>query len=376
LKKKQTTAPDWPLLVLTAGLMAFGWVTLYSASALISESRYGDQYYFLKRQMMWSGIGLAGMLVAFRLNLAWLQRYARLIFVGVVILLGCVLVFGYEVGGSRRWLRIAGLGFQPSEFAKLGLVIILADYLDRKQSRLKEFWPGFVPPMVLMGLVVGLIALEPDLGTPLLIVFVGVGMVFMAGARLAHLAAVALASLPLLYFQIFRVPYRRQRVLAFLDPWSDTQGAAYQLVQSFLALGSGGFWGRGAGESLMKMHYLPESQTDFVFSILGEELGFIGAGSLIAVFALLVYRGFRIAARASNWFEWLLASGISLLLGGQVLINLGVVTGLLPTKGIPLPLISFGGSSLAITLVSIGLLMNVSQRTSSDVLAEGRVRRS
>ncbi|MBI4396074.1 MAG: FtsW/RodA/SpoVE family cell cycle protein, partial [Elusimicrobia bacterium] len=272
--KKAPSRPDLAVFFLTASLLVFGWVVLYSASALVAESRFGDQYYYLKKQMIWSGIGLAGLLIFSRINLKIVQRSARLIYVGMVVLLGLVLLVGHEVGGAKRWLRVAGLGIQPSEFAKLSIVLLLADFLDRKRSKLSEFWSGFVPPMALVGIVLGLIALERDLGTPLLISLVSVGMIFLAGARYLHLIGIALAALPLLYFALFHVAYRRQRLFAFLDPWKDARGTGYQLVQSLLALGSGGFWGRGSGESTIKMYYLPESQTDFVFSIFGEEFGF------------------------------------------------------------------------------------------------------
>jgi len=368
-RKKTTAGADWVLLAITASLLVFGWIMLYSASALVADSRYGDQYFYVKKQVLWSCIGFAGMLIGMRMNLRFLQSNARLIFGGVLALLVLVLIVGHEVGGSKRWLRIAGIGFQPSEFAKLGLVIALADYLDRKQSRLHDFWKGFLPPTLLLGATTALIALEPDLGTPMLMTLVGVGMMFLAGVRVRHLIVMALAAMPVLYWQIFHVGYRRHRILAFLDPWKDPQGVAYQLVQSFLALGSGGFWGRGSGDSVIKMHYLPESQTDFIFAIIGEELGFVGSAAVTGAFFFLAYRSFHIALRASHWFETLLAAGISLILGGQAMINLGVVTGLLPTKGIPLPFISFGGSSLVLTLFSVGLLLNVSRRMGTPVLA-------
>lgn len=373
--KKTASAPDNLIFFLTVVLLVLGWVTLYSASALVAENRYGDQYFFLKKQIMWSAIGMVGLVLSTRVNLRFIQKNARFILGGVLVSLVLVLILGHEVGGARRWLRIAGIGFQPSEFAKLGLVIALADYLDRKQSKLKEFWTGFMPPMAMLGAVVFLIALEPDLGTPMLIVLVGVGLIYLAGARLGHLFLLFLAGLPVLYYEVFHVAYRRQRILAFLDPWRDTQGAAYQLIQSFLALGSGGFWGKGPGESVIKMYYLPESQTDFIFSILGEEWGFIGTATLTAIFFLLAFRGFGIATRAANWFETLLAAGVSLLLGGQAAINLCVVTGLFPTKGIPLPFISFGGSSLVLTLISVGLLLNVSRRAHNPSLLTQKRRR-
>ncbi len=373
-KRSSKRAPDWAVLFLTMLLLVIGWVALYSASAVVADAKYGDQYFFVKKQLMWSVIGLAGMFIAMRMELKFLQRHARNIFVVVLAMLVAVLIVGHEVGGARRWLRIAGIGFQPSEFAKLGLILVLADYLDRKQSRLGDFWRGFMPPMVLLGLVTALIALEPDLGTPMLIVMTGVGMIFLAGAKLRHLFILALLAAPVLYYEVFHVAYRRSRILAFLDPWRNAQGSAYQLVQSFLAIGSGGFLGRGSGESAIKLHYLPEAQTDFIFAIIGEEFGLIGTSLICILFFSLAWRCFWIATHASNWFETCLAAGVSFLLGGQALINLGVVTGLLPTKGIPLPFISFGGSSLVLTLLSVGLLLNVSRRMGGPSLPRARRR--
>lgn len=372
MTKKASSPPDWIILFLSISLILFGWVILYSASAVMAESRFGDQYFFLKKQMMWSFLGLAAMLAAWRVNMGFVQRSARPLFVGVLVLLVAVLFVGHEVGGGKRWLRLAGFGFQPSELAKLGVVLVLADFLDRRKSRLTEFKSGFVPPMLLVGLVLGLVALERDLGTPLLIGVASVGMIYLAGARYRHLFLIALSAAPLVGYALFAVPYRRQRLFAFLDPWKDAQGTGYQLVQSLMAIGSGGFWGRGSGESTIKLHYLPEAQTDFIFAILSEELGFIGSAALICIFFYLVHRCFRVALQASHWFESLLAAGVSLLLGVQAMINLGVVTGLLPTKGIPLPFISFGGSSMLVTMAAVGLVLNVSRRAGGAVALKRR----
>jgi cell division protein FtsW len=359
---------------LTLATVVFGWMVLYSASALVADGRFGDQYYFIKRQMVWSLLGLVGMGLALKIPLSAVQRSARGLWALVVVLLVMVLAVGHEVGGAKRWLRIGGFGLQPSEFAKLAVVLVLADYLDRRQSRLKSFMGGFVPPLIIAGVILGLIALEKDLGTPLLIGLVALGMIYVAGARVSHLFVTALALLPVVVVSILAVPYRRHRLFAFLDPWREAQGAGYQLVQSLLAIGSGGFWGKGSGESTIKMYYMPESQTDFIFPIFGEEFGFVGSVALTLVFFLLTYRCFRVAMRATHWFHVLVAAGVGLLLGGQVLINLGVVTGLLPTKGMPLPFISFGGSSLLVLLTSIGLVLNVSRQAGPPAIALGAPR--
>lgn len=353
--------PDGVLMLLTLAVLVFGWVVLYSTSAVLAEAKFGDQYFFVKRQVLWSVIGLAGLLAASRVDLAWVQRLARPGYVVAVALLVLVLLAGREVLGAKRWLRLGPVGLQPSELAKLAVVLFLADWLDRKKSRLTDFRRGFLPVLGLTGLVLGLIVLERDLGTPFLIACVAGGMIYLAGARHRHLAAAALAALPVLYVAVFHVAYRRQRFLAFLDPWAQAQGAGYQLVQSLMALGSGGFWGRGSGESTIKLLYLPEAQTDFIFPILGEEFGFVGTTALVALFFFMVRRCLLAARGASHWFHALLAAGVGLWLGGQVLINVAVVTGLLPTKGIPLPLVSFGGSSLVVLLTALGLVLNVTR---------------
>ncbi|MBK7206935.1 MAG: putative lipid II flippase FtsW [Elusimicrobia bacterium] len=358
---------DVALLSWTAGLTVFGWLVLYSASALLGDSRYGDQYFFLKRQMIWTALGMVGMGVAALAPLSWVQRMARPVLIATVVLLVLVLVAGHEVGGAKRWLRVGGLGVQPSEFAKLAVVLVLADYLDRRQSRLTR-WSGFLPPLIVTGFVLGLILLERDLGTPFLIGCVAFSLIAMAGAKWRHLFLVGLATIPGLFLAL-SVPYRRQRLLAFLDPWKESQGVGYQLVQSLMALGSGGFWGKGSGESTIKMYYMPESQTDFIFPIFGEEFGFLGTSLLTTAYFVLTYLCFRVAFRATHWFQALLAAGVALTIGGQVLLNLGVVTGLLPTKGIPLPFLSFGGSSLLVLMTSIGLVLNVSRHRGTPVLS-------
>lgn len=367
-KTKRKLPPDLGLLLITTALVVFGWLVLYSSSALVADTRFGDQYYFLKRQILWSVLGVGALLLAMRVPLGWVQKGARPLLLMTFVILVLVLILGHEVGGAKRWLRVGGLGFQPSEIAKLTLILALADYLDRKQSRLGRFLGGILPPLLVTGAVLGLVALERDLGTPLLIGCVAMGMIFLAGARPVHLVLTVLGAIPFLYLAVFHVAYRRERFFAFLNPWKDARGAGYQLVQSLLALGSGGFWGKGSGESTIKMYYMPESQTDFIFPIFGEEFGFVGTSLLTVAYFYLSYSCFRVAFRAVHWFHALLAAGVGLLLGGQVLINLGVVTGLLPTKGIPLPFLSFGGSSMLVLLTAIGLVLNVSRQPGTPVI--------
>jgi cell division protein FtsW len=358
---------DGVLFSLTLAILVFGWVILYSASAVLAEAKFGDQYFFLKKQVLWSAVGLAAMLAASRIKLAWVQRLARPSFFACLGLLILVLVAGHEVMGAKRWLRFGCVGLQPSEFAKLGMVLFLADALDRKKSRLTDFRRGFLPLMAVAGAAAGLILLEKDLGTAFLLFVVAAGMIYLAGARASHLAVTVLAAVPFLYLAVFHVAYRKQRLLSFLNPWGDAQGAGYQLVQSMMAIGSGGFWGKGSGESTIKLLYLPEAQTDFIFSILGEEFGFVGAAILSGLFLCMVHRCMKAARGATRWFDALLAGGVGLWLGGQVVVNLAVVTGLMPTKGMPLPLVSFGGSSMVVILAAVGLVLNVSRRRGTPV---------
>lgn len=349
------------LAVLTVLLLAMGGWALYSASALVAESRFGDQYYFLKRQGLWVALALPLVVAAAQVKMKWVQAGARSLFVVTLLMLVAVLVMGHEVGGARRWIRWGGLGFQPSELAKMSLVLLVADMLDRRQSRLKLFWTGLVPILAWVGLAAGLVLAEKDLGTPVVMVGVVLAMLYVGGARVKHLAWLGFPLLLGVLLAVWAVPYRRARLLVFLDPWKDAQGTGYQLVQSLLALGSGGLWGRGPGQSTIKMHFLPEPQTDFVFPIFGEEFGLIGAGLVTVLFFLLSFRCCQIARRAERTFDAFVALGVGLWVGGQAAFNMAVVTGLLPTKGIPLPFFSFGGSSLVVTLMALGLVLNVSR---------------
>ena len=285
----------------------------------------------------------------------------------VGLLLICVLVppFSHAAGGAKRWLQLGPLSFQVSELAKFTLIVYLADFLSRKPlSTLQNFWKGFLPPALMLGVFLGLILLQPDLGTVIAIGLVAVILFYLGRARMVFLLASFLAALPALTLLLFRVPYRRRRILAFLDPWDDPQGIGFQIIQSFIALGSGGLHGLGLGQSRQKLFYLPEAHTDFIFSIIGEELGLIGTLAICFLFFVFLVLGIRIAVKALDLFGCLLASGIVSMICLQAIINIGVVTGSLPTKGLPLPFISFGGSSLLINLVSIGVLLNIAKQSS------------
>jgi cell division protein FtsW len=356
-------SPDYVLFLVAVALVGGGVVMVYSASAILATDRFGDPYFFLRRQCVWALLGLTGLWAAMTVDY---RRWRRLVGPLLVLALGLLILvlvpaIGQEINGTRRWLRGGPVSFQPTELAKLALVLYLADFLARRQSLLQSFWRGFLPPLLVTALMAGLILRQPDLGSSVALVAVVLCMLYVAGARFGHMALVAAAAVPVVAFAVTGASYRVRRVFAFLDPWADPRGSGFQIIQSYLALGSGGVTGRGLGESKQKLFYLPEPHTDFIFAIVGEELGFAGAVLVVALFGLLLWRGMRIGLRAADPFGALAAVGISAMLATQALVNLGVVVGLLPTKGLPLPFISFGGSSMLVAMASVGILLNISQ---------------
>jgi cell division protein FtsW len=354
---------DLMLLILTLVLVGFGLIMIYSSSSILAMRTYGDSYYFIKRQLIWAGLGFAGLWFLAKTPYERFRNMVLPLLFGCVILLLAVLLLpiGKTVGGARRWLVLGPLSFQPAEMLKLVLVIYLADALARKQEIMRDFSKGVLPNLMIAGSLSALLLLQPDLGTAVIIVLVTIAMLFMGGARLAHLLSLGLAALPVVFLLIFKVAYRRRRWDAFLDPWQDALGKGFQIVQSFLALGSGGLWGRGLCESQQKLFYLPTPHTDFIYSIVGEELGFIGAFAVLLVFGMLIWKGFSIARHCPDQFGKMLAVGVTMLLGLQAMINIGVVTGLVPTKGTTLPFISAGGSSLLFSLLAVGILLSISR---------------
>ena len=354
---------DRTILLLALLLVAIGLGMIYSASGVLAHKRFGDASYFFKRQLLWLAVGLVCMLVVARTDLGTLRRWALPVL--LFGLIGLILVLlpgvGVMVKGARRWLRIGVLTIQPSELVKVGVLLYVAHYLAKKGARITDFRRGFAPPLVVVGILIGLIVIEPDMGTAAVIGLVTLGLLFAGGARLGHLMLIGLVTLPALYLLVMRVTYRRQRMLSFLDPWSDPTGAGFQAIQSFLALGGGGPFGVGLGEGRQKLFYLPEPHTDFVLSALGEELGFIGTAMVVLLLGLFVAKGFAIALEADDPFARYLALGVSFLVGFHTLINVGVITGLLPTKGLTLPFLSYGGSSLVVNMIGAGFLMAVSR---------------
>ena len=352
------------VLLISLVLVGLGIVMVYSSSSVLASVRFADSSFFLQRQIVRALIGLVIMFVLMWIPLHLWARGATLLLLAGLASLVLVMLFGY--GSAQRWIAILGLSFQPSEFAKFALVLYLADVLVRKEDQIQDLRSGFLPRVAVIAVVLGLIALQPDLGTALAIGLVCGLMFYIAGVRLWHLLGTGLVMVPPLYTIIFVFGYRKDRILDFLSPSHDVQGAGYQVTQSLVALGSGGLTGAGLGQSLQKYSFLPEPHTDFVFSILGEELGLVGTLGLLLLFLAFARLGLRIARSASDLQGFLLASGITCMVLAYALVNMGVCTGLLPTTGLPLPFISYGGSSLFLTLVAAGILINVGRRVASD----------
>ena len=355
--------PDMWLFGAAVVLLSAGVVMVYSASAIVAADRFHDPYFFLKKQLFWAVLGAGALWVALRVDYRLLEKAVLplLIVAGVLLVLVLVPPFGQAINGTRRWIRFGPVSFQPAELAKLALVLYLAAFLAKRRGDLTEFRTGAAPALAVAGLLAGLVLVQPDLGNCMTLIVVTFGLLYLAGSPARHLAWVAAPALPLIALAIWMAPYRLRRITAFVDPWSDPRGSGFQIIQSWLALGNGGLVGQGIGGSRQKLFYLPESHTDFIFAIVGEELGFVGAVAMVSLFAVLIWRGLRIGLRAADPFGAYLALGITVLLATQTLVNLGVVTGLLPTKGLPLPFISFGGSALLMTMVATGVLLNISQ---------------
>ncbi len=366
-KRPNQRTMDIFLVIAVLALLGIGLVMVHSASSVATLTDYGDSFFYLKRQSMWAAFGLIGLLIASRIDYHRWNEYA-VILMGISILILLAVLhpsIGVVVNGARRWIEIAGQRFQPSEFAKLGLIFFTASGLAYNQNRIKRLVTA-APYVVIAAAVCGLVLLQPDLGTAVAIGGTAFIMWFAAGFHWFHLTFLVAIAAPATWKAIMMEEYRRDRFMAFLNPWADPLGDGYHIIQSLLALGSGGLFGLGLGNSRQKLFYLPERHTDFIFAIIGEELGLIGALLVIGLFGMLAYRGFRIALHAPDTFGRLLAAGITSMIILQALINIGVVTGSLPVTGITLPLISSGGSSLIPTLGSIGILLNISRHSSEN----------
>jgi len=355
------------ILAGTTALVGFGLVMLYSASSVLALSRYGDPAYFLKRQALWALFGLAVMALLWRSDYRRLRKAALPMMAVTFVLLILVLIpgIGSEINGSRRWIRLAGLSLQPSELLKPALLVFMAASLAKRAERLPDFVYGLGPYLVIIGVFCFMVALEPDFGTAASLAVVTLGMLYFAGARLKHLAFLSLLAAPWLYYQLFMVGFRKERLLAYIDPWRDPLGTGFQAIQSFLAFGSGGLLGQGLGEGTQKLLFLPEPHSDFIFSVIGEEFGLIGTVSVLAVYVAILTGGFAVALRSQDGFGRLIAFGVTLMISLQALINMGVTTGLFPNKGMPLPFVSAGGTALLVALASVGMLLSVAREQNS-----------
>lgn len=362
--RKADRTSDQVLLYATLVLVCIGTVMIYSSSVLLAADRFGDEYHFLKKQIVFVVIGILAMVAASRFPYHFWKRlaYPGIILSCVLLVILAVPGMGTTVGGATRWLKIGSFSFQVSEAVKLAVVIFMAHYLTKKAEHLKEFFRIFMVPLFLTSVVVVLVLLQPDFGTAVIITTTVLFMFFIAGGRVMHLAGLAAAIAPVAVFLLVRESYRVQRIMAFRSPWDDPSEKGYQIIQSFISFGSGGIFGVGLGNSMQKLFYLPEPHTDFILAVLAEEGGFIAVAAVILLFAVLLARGFMIAFRADTLFGTLLASGLTTLLALQGFVNMAVVMGLLPTKGLALPFISYGGTSLIMSMVMVGILINISSR--------------
>ncbi len=355
------------LFLATLALICASVVMVYSASALVALERFQQPYLFVTRQLMWACVGIAVLSIVMRIDYRTYKN-DKLIWagLGLVVLLLVAVLFSRPINGTRRWFGVGGFGIQPSELAKLAAIVFTALVLERRRHRINDLSYSLLPIGVIVGSMVGLIMLEPDFGTSVsLLAVIGV-MVFAAGFSYRYLFGAILLALPALYLILMQADYRRRRLLTFMDPWADPLGDGFQIIQSLIAVGTGGVFGKGLMAGVQKLFYLPEPHTDFIFAVISEETGLIGATVIVLCFCVIGWRGLRTAMRAPDAFGAYLALGITLMLVLQALFNISVVLGLVPTKGIPLPLVSNGGSSMLINLLAVGVLLNISQHQSME----------
>lgn len=357
---------DTPLLLTLFALLGIGIIMIASAGVVYGRVRFGDDYYFLKQQLLGLGVGLLLLYVFQRIHYVVWQRFVVPIFILALILLVLVFIpgFGTTVYGAARWIQLGPVSFQPSEVMKFAIILYLAAWLSGKGSaRTADFFEGLVPFLALLSLVGFLIIKQPDTGTLGLIFLISLAIFFASGANIMHILSLFLGGLFFLFILIKMAPYRMQRFLVFMNPEHDPMGFGYQMTQALLAIGSGGLFGIGLGQSRQKFNYLPEPVTDSIFAVLGEELGLLGTSVVVLLFLFLAWRGVRIALRAPDEFGRLLAVGIISWVVFQAFINIGAITGLIPLTGIPLPFVSYGGTSLAVLLAAMGILLNISKHS-------------
>lgn len=365
---------DLILLVVTLGLVTFGTAMIYSSSFIMAAQSKGDGYFFLKRQLGFFAAGLGLMYFFSKVHYDRLRKLAYPALGLAVVLLAALMIPGIGVrkNGATRWLNLGVFAFQVAEFAKIAVILFLAHYLSRNEKYLKELKRGFIIPLAVAGVVMILIIRQPDFGTMVLIGMLTVSMLCLAGSRLLHISVCIASFIPVGVWMILSNPYRLKRLMSFRNPWESARDSGFQIIQSWLSFGSGGPFGVGLGDGMQKLFYLPEPHTDFILSVVAEEAGFIGVAAVITLFAVFVIKGFIIALKKSDMFGTLLAAGITMLIGFEALINMAVVVGLVPTKGLALPFMSYGGSSLVMSMICVGILLNISHASGGAGRAAAR----
>jgi cell division protein FtsW len=353
---------DKVLFVATLLLVCASVVMVYSASAVIATERFKQPYLFVIKQFMWAALGVSAMTLAMRFDY---RHYREPSFIwmslGTVTLALVAVLFSTPINGSSRWFGVGGIGVQPSEVAKLSAIFFTAALLERRMDRIDEAGYALVPIGLVLGVLVGLILAEPDMGTAMTLLIIAATMVFTAGLNYRYVVGVILGGVPVVYLVVMSASYRRRRLTAFWNPWSDPLGDGFQIIQSLIAVGAGGMFGRGFMAGVQKLFYLPEPHTDFIYAVIAEEFGLVGTTIVLLCFVVIAWRGLRVAMHAPDRFGAFLAIGLTTMMAVQAFVNISVVLGMMPTKGIPLPLVSFGGSSLVMSLVGMGILLNVSQ---------------
>ena len=363
--KRLGTLYDAQLLLPVLFLVGIGIVMVYSASSALALKKYGSDYYFLKRQAIFALLGILAMITARHVPYEWYRpmTYPLLLTALALLILVQVSNAGITAGGARRWLRLGTLTFQPVEVTRLALVVYLAYSMQKKSERLQQFLVGFFPHVVILGLFSTLIFMQPDFGSVVILSAIVWVMMFVGGVPLIHLLSPLLLIVPLGLMLMAKAEYRIHRLISFWDPWQYADGAGYQTIHSLMAFGTGGWWGVGIGKGYQKLFYLPEPHTDFIFSVIGEELGLVGILLIVSLYAVIVWRGFGIARLVGDEFGTYMAVGLTTTIALQVTVNMGVALGLLPTKGLTLPFLSYGGTSLLLSMVSIGILMNIASKS-------------
>ncbi|MBI5682551.1 MAG: putative lipid II flippase FtsW [Deltaproteobacteria bacterium] len=360
---------DKLLIIATLLLLAAGFVMIYSTTYIMAIKRYGNEYLFVSKHLVSLVIAFTIFYITTRISYHTYKGlvYPLLIISTVLLILVLIPGIGYMAGGARRWLKIGNWTFQPSELAKLSIIIYLAYSLSTKNEKIKTFKIGFLPHIIIPGIILSLIYFEKDFGGMLSLGAIVLAMMIIAGVRIRYIAALLPIFVLIIYYIILKKGYIVDRIMVFIDPWKDFHGDGWQIIQSFLAFGVGGIWGVGLGEGKQKLFYLPEAHTDFIFSVIGEELGLIGVGIVISLYILFLISGIKISLIASDLYGTYLAIGVTLLVSLQAVVNMAVVTGLLPTKGLVLPFISYGGSSLVINMIGVGILLNIYKKSQESV---------